>query len=107
MVNTIFMYYLEPIWLAHLSIQTAMVMTQKVNRRKHITEQLSIELNVKFDIAKTIANDREKHQPWVLYYPSGVRLEIIRDYFVKALNDLHVKYDFNRVMVIAIVWVDY
>ncbi len=45
--------------------------------------------------------DAKKFQPWVLYYPSGVRLDMISDYMVKAVTDLQNRYAFERFDVIA------
>ena len=43
----------------------------------------------------------EFFQPWILYYPSGVRLDIISDYMVQALLHLQDKYSFDRVFIAA------
>jgi len=32
--------------------------------------------------------DRDRYQPWMLYYPSGVRLDIVSDYVLRAITDL-------------------
>lgn len=45
--------------------------------------------------------DREHFQPWVLYYPSGARLDLISDYLVEAVTRLQSKYDFKHYIVIA------
>jgi pimeloyl-ACP methyl ester carboxylesterase len=45
--------------------------------------------------------DRTRFQPWVLYYPSGLRLDMISDYLAAALSRLHDEYDFNRLLVVA------
>ena len=45
--------------------------------------------------------DGERFQPWVLYYPSGVRLDMISDYLAAALSRLHDEYGFNRLYVVA------
>ena len=36
--------------------------------------------------------DRTRFQPWVLHYPSGLRLDIISDYLVKSINLLENRY---------------
>ena len=45
--------------------------------------------------------DRDKFQPWVLYYPSGMRLDMVSDYFLNALNQLYAEYGFSDVQIIA------
>ena len=45
--------------------------------------------------------DKDKFQPWVLYYPSGLRLDIISDYLVQAVVSLQKKYHFNQLNVVA------
>jgi len=45
--------------------------------------------------------DRQRFQPWLLYYPSGVRLDMVSDYLVKAVTELQNKYKFKRFNVIA------
>lgn len=45
--------------------------------------------------------NRDKFQPWVLYYPSGVRLDMVSDYFLNALNQLQNIYGFSDVQIIA------
>lgn len=47
------------------------------------------------------ALDTEKFQPWVLYYPSGVRLDMVSDYMLRALTQLHAQYAFNDLHLIA------
>lgn len=51
----------------------------------------------------TIINniDLEKFQPWVLYYPSGAPLEMVSDYFLRALNQLYAEHAFPAVQIIA------
>jgi uncharacterized alpha/beta hydrolase family protein len=54
------------------------------------------------DFEQIIASlDRDKFQPWVLYYPSGISLDLISNYLVKALHQLHIRYSFPRVNIIA------
>ncbi len=45
--------------------------------------------------------DRERFQPWIINYPSGVPLEILSDYVLYGLNQLHANYGFNEVYIIA------
>jgi pimeloyl-ACP methyl ester carboxylesterase len=45
--------------------------------------------------------DRQHFQPWILYYPSGVRLDMISDYLVTAIADLQHIYDFNQLYVVG------
>ena len=45
--------------------------------------------------------DRDKFQPWVLYYPSGMRLDMVSDHFLKALNQLYAEYRFSDIQIIA------
>ncbi len=52
--------------------------------------------------SELIKNLDTKHfQPWVLYYPTGLRLDMVSDYMVKAINSLHSKYRFKEIYVIA------
>jgi pimeloyl-ACP methyl ester carboxylesterase len=54
------------------------------------------------DLRKLIESlDGERFQPWVLYYPSGVRLDMVSDYMVKAVTDLQNEYGFERFDVVA------
>lgn len=45
--------------------------------------------------------DANKYQAWVLYYPSGLRLDMVSDYLVKAITDLQSKYRFEQFDVVA------
>jgi len=45
--------------------------------------------------------NKNKFQPWVLYYPTGVPLDYISQYLVDALHALHHKYKFNNVQLIS------
>jgi pimeloyl-ACP methyl ester carboxylesterase len=47
------------------------------------------------------ALDREHYQPWVYYYPSGLRLDILSDYFVSAVEELRNRHGFERFAVAA------
>lgn len=43
----------------------------------------------------------EGFQPWVLYYPSGLRLDMISDYLVKTVSQLQDKFGFSEFHVVA------
>lgn len=43
----------------------------------------------------------EFFQPWILYYPSGLKLDFTSDYLVQALLHLQDKYSFDRVFMAA------
>lgn len=45
--------------------------------------------------------DRQVFQPWILYYPSGFRLDTISDYFVYAVVYLQNKHGFEQLNIIA------
>lgn len=47
------------------------------------------------------ALDKQRFQPWVLYYPSGLRLDMISDYLVEAVTRLQNKHGFEKINVIA------
>ncbi len=47
------------------------------------------------------ALDREHFQPWVFYYPSGVRLDLVSDYFAEAVYELHTRYQPRQFYVLA------
>lgn len=47
------------------------------------------------------AIDREQFQPWVLYYPSGIPLDIVARYFVQAIELMKNQYGFDRFAVAA------
>ena len=49
----------------------------------------------------TASLDRDRFQPWVLYYPSGLRLDMVSDYLVKAVQHLYVEYKFEEFYVVA------
>jgi len=51
--------------------------------------------------AEIAALDRSRFQPWVLQYPSGVRLEIISNYLARALNQLQVRHHLDGVVLVA------
>ncbi len=45
--------------------------------------------------------DSERFQPWVLHYPSGLRLEIVSDYLVKSINQLESQFRFDSFYLIG------
>ncbi len=45
--------------------------------------------------------DRQKFQPWFYYYPSGFRLDAIARTLNTLIKELHKKYDFNKLSVVA------
>lgn len=45
--------------------------------------------------------DHEHYQPWVLYYPSGVSLDLVSNYMIEALQQLSHRYDFKELAIIA------
>lgn len=45
--------------------------------------------------------DESRFQPWVLHYPSGLRLDIVSDYLVKSINQLESQYRFDSFYLIA------
>lgn len=47
------------------------------------------------------ALDGSKLQPWILYYPTGVRLGMISDYLLRAVNELQAKYQFQQFYLVA------
>lgn len=47
------------------------------------------------------ALDRSKYQPWVLYYPSGLRLDMVSDYLVTAVRGLEKRYAERPFVVVA------
>jgi len=47
------------------------------------------------------ALDERYFQPWVLYYPSGLRLDMVSNYLVWAIAELHQKYRFRQLYVVA------
>jgi hypothetical protein len=54
------------------------------------------------DLRKPIESlDTTKFQPWILYYPSGLPLNIVSDYLVRAIRELQSKYGFQRFDVVA------
>lgn len=45
--------------------------------------------------------DPDRFQPWVLYYPSGIRLDMITDYMVKAISHLQDRYGFDKLYLVG------
>ena len=45
--------------------------------------------------------NKEHFQPWFLYYPSGLRLDMISDYLVEAVSRLQDEYKFKKLYVVA------
>jgi pimeloyl-ACP methyl ester carboxylesterase len=45
--------------------------------------------------------DKQLFQPWVFYYPSGLRLDMISDYLLEAVSRLQHKHGFTEFYVIA------
>lgn len=45
--------------------------------------------------------DRDKYQPWVLYYPSGLQLDLVSDYLQSSLNQLKQQYNFTDINLIT------
>lgn len=47
------------------------------------------------------AIDREKFQPWLLYYPSGARLNLVSDFMMEASITLQNRYKFKQLYIVA------
>ncbi len=45
--------------------------------------------------------DREKFQPWLTYYPSGLRLGALGGILAKYIDELHLKHQFKDLVVVA------
>lgn len=45
--------------------------------------------------------DTEHFQPWVCYYPSGLRLDMLSNYLVKAVSQLQEEFGFKEYYVVA------
>lgn len=45
--------------------------------------------------------DDEKYQPWVLYYPSGIQLDLVSDYLLSSLNQMNEDHGFTDIYLIA------
>ncbi len=50
-------------------------------------------------LAKSL--DRSRFQPWVVQYPSGVRLTLLADYYAKLLKEVQARHKVPRVIVVA------
>ena len=47
------------------------------------------------------ALDTSRYQAWVFFYPSGVRLDIVSNYLLSAMEQLHSKYEFDDIALVA------
>jgi pimeloyl-ACP methyl ester carboxylesterase len=45
--------------------------------------------------------DRKRFQAWVFQYPSGFRLNLVSGFLVKALDELQLRYKFDRYVIVA------
>jgi len=45
--------------------------------------------------------DRSRFQPWVVQYPSGIRLDLLGDGLAGYLTDLYFRYKFQRLVIVA------
>jgi len=45
--------------------------------------------------------DRERFQPWVFYYPTGVHLPAVADYLDQTVKRLQLKHGFKRMLLVA------
>ncbi|MGL1932812.1 MAG: alpha/beta fold hydrolase [Desulfotalea sp.] len=45
--------------------------------------------------------DNNRFQPWVFYYPSGLRIDMVSDYLVEAINRLQNRYEFSEFVVVG------
>lgn len=45
--------------------------------------------------------DREKFQPWIVQYPSGIRLDLLSKSFSQSVDELKAKYNFESLAVVA------
>jgi pimeloyl-ACP methyl ester carboxylesterase len=45
--------------------------------------------------------DPSRYQPWIVHYPSGIRLTLLADYFAKLINEVQIRYKTPRIMVVA------
>lgn len=45
--------------------------------------------------------DRSRYQIWIYYYPSGARLKAMSELMSTKINELHQKYEFERLYVLA------
>ena len=45
--------------------------------------------------------DKQRFQPWIFYYPSGFRLDLVSDYLVHALAEIQTRYAFKQLNIAA------
>ena len=45
--------------------------------------------------------DRTIFQPWLAYYPSGVKLDLIADYLYSLLEELQARHSFKKISIVA------
>ena len=45
--------------------------------------------------------DRTRYQPWVFYYPSGLRLNMNADLLVRSLSEIYVTHKFEKIVIMA------
>lgn len=51
---------------------------------------------------KVIADlDKERYTPWILHYPSGLRLDIVSSIALQAISRLQKKHQFNKINIVA------
>jgi len=54
------------------------------------------------DFARTIAGlDLQRYQPWVVYYPSGLRLDMIGNAIASSMHQMQRRHDFRQFAVVA------
>lgn len=45
--------------------------------------------------------DKSRFQPWILHYPSGLRMDLLGETLERYLAELHLRYRFERVFIVA------
>ncbi len=45
--------------------------------------------------------DHARFQPWLAYYPSGLKLNLIADYLYSLLEELHTRHNFKQIPMVA------
>jgi pimeloyl-ACP methyl ester carboxylesterase len=45
--------------------------------------------------------DRRRFQPWLYYYPSGIRLETVGAHLAETIRTLHTRYGFRKLVIVA------
>jgi pimeloyl-ACP methyl ester carboxylesterase len=45
--------------------------------------------------------DRSRFQPWIVHYPSGIRLTLLADYFAKLINEVKIHHKTPRIIIVA------